>query len=443
MRLVLLAACASAMNAASAQSGPDVVISGEHGYLLSYPEVLSQPVVENFQWSSDGQYLLFVRTEAPTLADFKQFFTDRTKPSRTISAVVWNSATKKQQVLWRVTGKEQAELRAYWLQSSHSLVITTVGPTTNPESLARIEFIRADADSGKTEKIYSAESNDGNELLAYPSPLGPIAAVMNNSEEVGESAQGTQIWFVKPKGPMPRPIRMPGRVGHLVWDKEGKPSFLLYPMQPQQEPSLNFYAIDLSTGKTTKLTTPPESYEPRPPQTPIEARAELADIGTADSPRKSGVGRLVAQTKSNKMAAFIAADIGGVRLAPKLDFVAYISQGILAVRPILRMKASELEDALDAAEREVLMSNARQVGLAALMYAADWDDVLPGANADIRALILPYAKNNSMLDGFVYTFAGGLLSGISNPSEVELGHIPGKGGRAVIYLDGHVKWVKN
>jgi prepilin-type processing-associated H-X9-DG protein len=52
-------------------------------------------------------------------------------------------------------------------------------------------------------------------------------------------------------------------------------------------------------------------------------------------------------------------------------------------------------------------------------------------------------KNSSILEGFVYTFKGGKLSDVDKPAETVLGYIEGPGGRAVAYLDGHVKWVPN
>jgi prepilin-type processing-associated H-X9-DG protein len=48
-----------------------------------------------------------------------------------------------------------------------------------------------------------------------------------------------------------------------------------------------------------------------------------------------------------------------------------------------------------------------------------------------------------MVNQFVYTFWGGNLAEIKEPSKEVMGYVPGPGGRAVTYLDGHVKWVKN
>ena len=87
------------------------------------------------------------------------------------------------------------------------------------------------------------------------------------------------------------------------------------------------------------------------------------------------------------------------------------------------------------------MSNARQVGLALVLYAQDNHDVLPGAD-DIRSRLTPYLKNGDFLEGFVFTYLGGKLNEVNNPAETELGYIVAPGGRVVLHADGHVVWKK-
>ena len=44
----------------------DMLVSGEFGYILAPPVVVSQAVVQEFSWSSDGQLLLYVAEEPPS-----------------------------------------------------------------------------------------------------------------------------------------------------------------------------------------------------------------------------------------------------------------------------------------------------------------------------------------------------------------------------------------
>jgi hypothetical protein len=93
-----------------------------------------------------------------------------------------------------------------------------------------------------------------------------------------------------------------------------------------------------------------------------------------------------------------------------------------------------------AAERATVISNAKQIGLALHMYAQDHNEAFPGASDDVANRIAPYLKNSSMTAGLVYTHSGGAIANIENPDKTELGYLPGSGGRAIIYADGHVQW---
>jgi len=42
--------------------------------------------------------------------------------------------------------------------------------------------------------------------------------------------------------------------------------------------------------------------------------------------------------------------------------------------------------------------------------------------------------------GFSFALSGEKLSSITNPADTILGYVTGPGGRAIIYVDGHVKW---
>ena len=85
------------------------------------------------------------------------------------------------------------------------------------------------------------------------------------------------------------------------------------------------------------------------------------------------------------------------------------------------------------------LSNGKQLGLAILMYAQDYDETYPTPDG-INGKLAPYLKNESLFQGFTYTFGGGSMSGVERPAETEMGFVTGPGGRAVIFADGHVKW---
>ena len=94
--------------------------------------------------------------------------------------------------------------------------------------------------------------------------------------------------------------------------------------------------------------------------------------------------------------------------------------------------------ARENARRASCMSNVKQLSMASLMYAQDYDDTLPGAGADIQSLVMPYLKSERLFEGFQYTFPGGKISDYQEPAKTPLGFIPVEGGKIQVFLDGHV-----
>ena len=110
------------------------------------------------------------------------------------------------------------------------------------------------------------------------------------------------------------------------------------------------------------------------------------------------------------------------------------------MRPIIQLPKELFLNALNAADRMKAVMNAKQVALGIIMYAGDHDDLYPSSQEDIGKLIDPYLKNQGIFSGFVYSYGGGLASDMKNPAQTTIGYMPGPGGRAVVYADGHVKW---
>ena len=55
--------------------------------------------------------------------------------------------------------------------------------------------------------------------------------------------------------------------------------------------------------------------------------------------------------------------------------------------------------------------------------------------------ISPYLKNDAAVQSFTYVGPdGGPLTGVTSPATTIMGYIAAPGGRAVVYVDGHVKW---
>ncbi len=133
---------------------------------------------------------------------------------------------------------------------------------------------------------------------------------------------------------------------------------------------------------------------------------------------------------------------GRIEFSNQSDIVVYQDAGSLLFRVIQPLDpAAARKLSLDMVKKK-LLSKAKQVGLGFLIYGSDNDEVLPGAEGWENKL-MPYMKNRDLMNDFNYTFKGGDLANVEDPSGTELGFIVGPGGRAVVYLDGHAKWVPN
>lgn len=121
--------------------------------------------------------------------------------------------------------------------------------------------------------------------------------------------------------------------------------------------------------------------------------------------------------------------------------LAFASVGGVTVREIVALPKSRVEALMVTDPKEEIISQAKQVMIAILMFAAAHDDELPDP-ATFQSDILPYVQDQAMIDKFVYSYRGTRNSEkIEDPAQTEIGYIPAKGGRAVAYADGHVKWI--
>jgi hypothetical protein len=122
----------------------------------------------------------------------------------------------------------------------------------------------------------------------------------------------------------------------------------------------------------------------------------------------------------------------------KVLFIAHGAGFVVSLTPIDLAAAIK---ALLAQAKQRAMTNGKQAALAAIIYSADYDDVLPISGGQAKDALMPYLKDAGILGHVVWTnLTGQNMTGIKDPSQTELGYYPGPGGRAVIYADGHVVW---
>lgn len=144
---------------------------------------------------------------------------------------------------------------------------------------------------------------------------------------------------------------------------------------------------------------------------------------------------------SKEPPVLVAADADPIYwLSPDNETIAYLSKGRLFSCSVAKVSIDAFNKAKAAAARDIAVSNAKQVALAVLIYSSDCDDFAPLAS-NFQDGIYPYLKSREVMEGFVYTFKGGSFEKVDEPARTELGYIPVPGGRAVAYVDGHVKFI--
>jgi hypothetical protein len=151
-----------------------------------------------------------------------------------------------------------------------------------------------------------------------------------------------------------------------------------------------------------------------------------------------------AKPKSNliPLKALIGPSDGSVRVSNLGEIVIYQDAGSLLLREIKAVDAVQANKLAMQVVRSKLVHQVKQVGLGFIMYASDCDDVFPTTEG-WETKLKPYMKDDQLMNGFTYSFAGGNAASVADPANTELGFVVGPGGRAVVYVDGHAKWVPN
>jgi hypothetical protein len=130
--------------------------------------------------------------------------------------------------------------------------------------------------------------------------------------------------------------------------------------------------------------------------------------------------------------------------------VAYIAQGDLKVCDLSVRSATLMEQAMAGVKlpcdqaQLLALQNAKQLGLAILQYAQDFDEHFP-SGAGFAAGVAPYLGQDVPIDlpniaPFQYTPPADLsLSTAQDPADTALGEYTLPCGTIILYMDGHAK----
>ena len=220
-----------------------------------------------------------------------------------------------------------------------------------------------------------------------------------------------------------------------------------------------YYEWDGTTAAPTPLQTRPKDAllahrnpPPPPPKGPVILQSTtlaipaLPENGTqkllpaatvhplflspAEAPKSSAARAAATVGRS----VLIAPDAQKSYLLRDQSAVLYQWNGALFAVPLTQINAEKYV----LTKKEAALHNAKAMGTAILMYTQDYNDVFPLANS--ANTVKPYMKDANAADGFVFQTPGTLLGLIRSPETTVMGFIAAPGGRAVVFVDGHVVW---
>jgi len=455
-----VATCLSVAQSQGPDFARDFVLTDKEAVGLLSPRVVCGSQTVQILWSPDGSVLLAQRRD---VQPSEEFFLSAVKappgdrpaqapPTPTQELVFYSPRNNKVRAVVPLGDPSNQVFDLNWVPGSQQVLVeySRMVRTTQDAAPAITVNLALVSYDGRVTPLISDIVNSQN-FQTSVSPTRPIVAVLSEDpsavapgQDQPESRKRVQkILLYNASGRLiGSSVTETHAFASPMWGKDGGFYLAFRTFEiGKKKASIVYRRVDLSTAKVGEEVAFPGGYEPKTPVLPVGILPKYLSLGKKDIPETVTAMTLVSTTKHEASEfAVITSDSKEAQLSPTGDSVAYISRGVTMVRPIAHVPKELYMQARAAALRTAILSQSKQIGLAMLMWAGDNDENLPANGADLQNLLGPYLKDNNLLTGFVYSFSGGNMSQIEAPATTELGYVPGSGGRAVIYTDGHVKW---
>ncbi len=460
-RIVAGLACLAFAGPAWSQPGAKdgFVLTDTQAVGLLPPALVAAPMVTSAQWSPDGRYVIALRRDmrlTPAMVTDLISMNPGMPAPGDVTITVWDSRSHEGREVWKLPAAEVEIQRVTWIPGTGiALAIISIRePGRNPGDPPgwHRHILRVSAETQTARDI--AEPPGYFELAVSPSQPIAVVTTIVISQTVPPSGDRpadavrrmhVTLTAIRASGAEAGSVQLPeGLFGaSIAWDPEGRPLIRARELPAQKgAPAVErVFAWNTTTGELKPFSGGiPQPATNAQPEGAIRLRA--ANVAA----KEGSVGRnvrllwLESTAASDQSRALVAANVDTFSLSPNADAVLYVANGAAWVSPLVRLPREVFLKARADALRQVALSNAKQAGVAALMYVEDYDECLPGAGGDIAGELSPYLKGPDLISSLTYTYGGGPLKDIENPAETELGYVAGPGGRAIIYADGHVKW---
>lgn len=390
-------------------------------------------------WSPSGSYLAVVRSELPfTYSQMKEVALGRA-PQLTPEQVkgqqellIWNANSHKSKTLLSMPGGQGRVESIEWFNKSDVLLVALHKTETDKTTYSLVN-----PSTGTMRPLMDATGSPAASVMLSAS--GDFGFVISPSADSGTDRQ---VGLFGPKGFYGKTVPLPSKmIGPFVGERGGV--LAVRTSGEGKNRKHDYFALNFNNGTlnptTEKYTFKELDPKPGQPTTPTDR----VKVERNNASAEASVIWFALDGAKPKDYAVVTTDGSNPILSPNGEAIAYESQGILMVRQAVPISLEQFTAMRNAAERAAILSKVKQVGLALLMYASDADDVMLGRNDNWQTTIMPYLKDASLMSGFVLTFQGGSMNSVESPASEMLGYIDGPGGRAVVYVDGHAKWLPN
>lgn len=445
--LVVLALALPARPAADDAEGLRAVLVGDTGYVLGPIEPVAALRVESIHPAPTGRYVLALQEQPERLPPPGE-------SAETRQALIhWDARTRRATTLWRQPkepGAPQASVVGYFPGTAVALVsFTRILPGRGGDEIAVRESLRRVNAVTASLAPASAESVG---IAVQFSPTRPMAVVQQPDGAFTLTATGES-----------RPLPLPEGATCVGWLPDGES---VYALRVERGPDRKIRArshwiVSTRTRQARQVEKAPEladgAPDPTPPIAVRQAKGTARDGDSATPVRPLWLEKAqpaLPKTKPDPKAkpapeppftrALVAADSdsGGPAplVLPDASAVLWTQDGTLYARTLLALDRTAFDNLLRTLQRRKAVSEAKQMGLALMMYAMDYDETFPSSGQGMD-MVLPYLKDEAMLGRFTFTYQGNpSLGKIDAPADTPLGFVRGPGGRAVVYADGHARW---
>jgi len=431
------------------------VLAKDHAYAVGPPILVAGPSVSNPGWSPSGRFLVFdqVRPEQNVL-NIQDGVRNLKTPNNESALCAYSLSAGRSVDLMGFDATTHHSDTIYWFPDSDKAIVylEEVHEPAEGQSVFQTEkFYILDAPNA-TMKEFSPWTMDGNprDFAVSPSPTKPYAFVSANfvrrsTDDSGheKSITVSQVFLM---GANERliPVKVDEENVYTVWSIDGSKAYAFTRIEKNGRAYLKWYQVSLSDGSMTQMKAQPDDFS-RGPVQPAESFMTVKDIPqpVQNGRAREGLNSIWLETNDDgdQNHLLLAGDATDGGINKTLDCASYLSQGSLYVRPITEVPKARFEMVKAVWNRTQALRQVRESGLALIMYGADNDDSLPTKKSNLYDLLGPYVRDTSTLNGFVYTFGGGDMNTVKDPSKTQLGYIDCPDGKAVVYADGHASWI--